>query len=237
MTVLDHAPQTGRLSMVVKILAWIPTLVFVAFVCYALAVSNTTEVHDACGKQLWEMMLAHLLVPLGLVLVIVVGTVIVVLCTFGFSDVGESHLPIAATVVTVLVMLMYCSLFLGLGYPIVRDAMYSEACVNALSHVSFTHTPLLGILGCVYMVMDVIVLALILFALLFGGSFLFCIKKLDKEEKELHEVMPFNAKEPERDDLILWPLPPPSSSYAHSTEAHWHHVEHPHEHFARERAV
>ncbi len=57
------------------------------------------------------------------------------------------------------------------------------------------------ILECVYMVMDVIVLSLLLFALLFAGSFLFCIRKPDKEENELHELMPFNRKEPEQTTL------------------------------------
>jgi uncharacterized metal-binding protein len=50
--------------------------------------------------------------------------------------------------------------------------MYSEACVSALSHVSFTHTPLLGILGCIYLVFDVIVLSLLVLALLLLAGFM-----------------------------------------------------------------
>jgi hypothetical protein len=156
----------------VRSLSGLPFLVFFGLVCYALSVSNTAEVNEACGARLWKLILAHLVVPIGLSLVIVVGTVVVVICAFGFSDTGESNLPIVMGVVTALVMLAYCSLFLGLGYPIVREAMYSEACVKALSHVSFTHTPLLGILGCIYLVFDVIVLSLLVLALLLLAGFM-----------------------------------------------------------------
>jgi phosphate starvation-inducible membrane PsiE len=68
----------------VKILSNTPFLVFLAFVCYALSVSYSTKVNDACGAQLWKLILAHLLVPLGLLLVIVVGTVTVIICTVVF---------------------------------------------------------------------------------------------------------------------------------------------------------
>jgi uncharacterized membrane protein len=80
--------------------------------------------------------------------------------------------------------------------------MYSEAFINAYSQVSFTHIPLLGIMGGVYLVLDVMVLSLLLFALLFACSFLFCISK--PKENEHHELMPFN-KEPDNEDFVLWP--------------------------------
>jgi hypothetical protein len=171
-------------------------LVFVVFVCYALSVSNTTEVHDACGAQLWKLILAHLVVPIGLSLGIVVGTVAVIVCAFGFSEMGESNLPIVAGVLTSLVMLMYCSLFLGLGYPIVRDAMYSDTCVQALSSVSFTHTPLLGIMGCIYLVFDAIVLGLLVLGVLLWAGIWACGSDKQNKPPEM-ELTPFLQQEEE----------------------------------------
>lgn len=185
----------------------IPFLVFFVFVCYALSASNTTEVHEACGEQLWKMIFAHLLVPIGLSLVIILITVSVTICAFGFSEMGESNLPIISGVISGLVMLMYCSLFLGLGYPIVRDAMYSEKCVKALSHASFTNTPLLGILGCVYLVFDVILLSLLVLSLVLLIGF--CVlygssnkpKPEDQNNKQQDETTSFFKEEIE--DFLL----------------------------------
>ena len=167
-------PSTNSITTTLgNVLSGIPFLLFLILVCYALSVSNTSEVHDACGHQLWQFVIAHLIVPIGLSLVIILCTVTVVICIFGFSDSGENNMLVVFVVVAALLLCMQSSLFLGFGYPIVRDAMYSDTCVKALSHVSFTNTPLLGILGCIYLVSDVIVLSLLVFAVLFFG-FLFC---------------------------------------------------------------
>ena len=185
----DTEGNKSLTSTLVNMLSGLPFIAFFVIVCYALSVSNTTEVHDACGTQLWKLILSHLVVPIGLSLVVVLFTVAVLICFYGLSEVGERNLPIVFGVVSTLVLVMYCSLFLGLGYPIVRDAMYSDGCVKALSNVSFTNTPLLGILGCIYLVFDVIVLSLLVLGLLFA-TFLICTS--GNNSKYTDEAMPFN---------------------------------------------
>jgi hypothetical protein len=151
-----------------SMLSSLPFLAFFSFVCYALSVSNTTAVQDACGAQLWQFTLAHLVVPMGLALVIIIGTVGIMACCLGFSDQDEAFMPIVFGIVGSIVMMAYSSLFLGFGVPIVQSAMNSPGCVAALSDVSFTRTPLLGILGCIYLAFDGLVLLSMLLIILFG---------------------------------------------------------------------
>ena len=151
-----------------SMVASLPFLCFFGFVCYALSVSNTSAVQDACGAQLWQFTLAHLVVPLGLSFVVIMCTVGVMACCVGFSDQDEAFLPIVFGIVGAIIMVAYSSLFLGFGVPIVQSALNSPACVTALSDISFTRTPLLGILACIYLAFDGLVLLTLLLLILFG---------------------------------------------------------------------
>ena len=163
------ADQSQRAFSLPMAIAGLPFTVFFGLVCYALSVSNTAEVQAACGSSLWNLVLAHLVVPMGLSIVIIVATVGFMICCFGFSDYEEPNLPIVFGMVAAGVIVLYCSLFLGMGVPIIQDAMSSEICKAELSRVSFTETPLLGILGCFYLVTDGLLLFLVTMCLLLAG--------------------------------------------------------------------
>ena len=158
------APNNNKPAPLPHALGSLPFLVFFCFVCYALSASNIPEVKTACGPELWQFVLAHLVVPMGLVIVVVV----VPACIMAGCVQDETLMPIVFGVVGGVLCLLHSCLFLGLGLPIVAKAMQSDVCVSALSSASFTHTPLLGILGCVYLAMDGLVLLVLVIALLCG---------------------------------------------------------------------
>lgn len=140
----------------------LPSLTFIGFLIYAVAVSNTAGVADACGRTLWDYMLARLILCF-------VGS-------FGFVCVGgmlmlclQSKGAIGAGIVGLL-FVVYIAVMLGVGTHIVTGALASPGCVSALSEVSFTGTPLLAILGCVLSGLD----GLCLLAVLCVGVFFCC---------------------------------------------------------------
>jgi hypothetical protein len=148
-------------------------IILFSMVCYALSVSNTAEVQAACGKQLWQFVLAHLVMPIGLFIIIIFGTVGVMGCCIGFSDQDEAFLPIVFAFIGAVMLLSYSSLFLGFGVPIVNAAMNAEGCTAALSGVSFTNSPLLIIMCWIYLALDGLVLLCVALAILFGCCFAF----------------------------------------------------------------
>ena len=158
----DMKPASSRIASTAgNVLTMIFFLIYFVMVCYALGVSNTAEVQEACGSNLWKFVLAHLVVAMGLALVIVVSTAVSMICCFGLSDAEEPMVPFVFVVVSAFVLVLYASLFIGLGYPIVHDAMSSTPCLTELSNVSFTKTPLLGIFGCMYLALDALILIVI----------------------------------------------------------------------------
>ena len=66
----------------------------------------------------------------------------------------------------VLLLLAFYATMLGVGAPIVLEALNSPACVAALSDASaWTHSPVLALVGALYVALD----ALVLLALLLAG--------------------------------------------------------------------
>jgi hypothetical protein len=163
---LGQPERKSKLDLA-HVLGALPMLAFVICVIYALAVSNTDAVQQACGKQLWQFTLAHLIVPLGLSFVIIIGTVGVMACCIGFSPEAESFMPVVFAIVASVVVVSYSSLFLGFGVPIVHSAMSSQRCVDALSDASGTRSAMLGILACIYLVFDGLLLLALACVLLF----------------------------------------------------------------------
>ncbi len=141
----------------------VPGLVFIGFLIYAISVSHTDAVANACGAKLWEYMLARLI--LMFVGIFVIGCTIVCLSVC-------FHSSVAAGVITLVVSLTYCSTMLGIGAPIVMGALASPQCVTALSAASFTNTPMLAILGAVIIGLDALMLFVVVCGVCVGIGFL-----------------------------------------------------------------
>jgi hypothetical protein len=140
----------------------LPGLVFIGFLIYAISVSHTDAVANACGAKLWEYMLARLILSF-------VG-IFVICCTIACMSVCF-HSSIAAGVITLVVLLTYYSTMLGIGTPIVMGALASSQCVTALSATSFTNTPMLAILGAVIIGLDALMLFVVVCGVCVGIGF------------------------------------------------------------------
>lgn len=127
----------------IRLVLYVLSLVFQGFVIYALYASNSTAVSDACGRDLWNFMLARLIVAL-------LFWVQVMLCTTALYSKGAS----VQGVCYIFLFLTMRSTLLGLGLKFTTDAMHNSACISALSDASFTHSALLGQLGYVFVSID-----------------------------------------------------------------------------------
>lgn len=117
---------------------------FQIFVIYALAVSDSNTVTDACGSKLWNFVLAELLFHF------LEG---VIFYKIHWLIVGSSPAPF-----WIAMMLIIHIIPLSFGVNIVIPAMEKAECSTALSSVSFTSTPMLGIIGYIFVVLDSIAL-------------------------------------------------------------------------------
>ncbi len=134
-------------------LGGLPGLAFLGFLIYAVAVSHTDAVTTACGPSLWTYMLVRLVLSFFSFCAVVCIASVISMC-FG-SDGG---------VMPIIVMVLYtifCATMLGVGTPIVSDAMNSPTCVSALSASCFTNSPMLAILGCIFIGIDALLLLVI----------------------------------------------------------------------------
>jgi hypothetical protein len=141
----------------------VPGLVFIGFLIYAISVSHIDAVTNACGAKLWEYMLARLILSF-------VG-IFVICCTIACMSFCF-HSSIAAGVITLVVLLTYYSTMLGIGVPVVMGALASSQCVAALSATSFTNTPILAILGAVFIGLDALMLFFVVCGVCVGVGFL-----------------------------------------------------------------
>jgi hypothetical protein len=121
------------------------TLMFLGLLIYALAVSNTDTVTEVCGNALVNLMIARLCLTLL--------EMTLVYC-FGSNDGAKS---IAGCFV-----IIFHIVFLGMGAFYVSEAMNSMTCNAAMAAVSITESPLLGILGYVYVGIDALFALVIL---------------------------------------------------------------------------
>ena len=142
-------------------------LVFIGFLIYAVVVSNTTGVADACGSKLWEYMLARLILSFVGVFVFVCAGGLLFACLQSPGAIGACM---------GLLSMVYSAVLLGVGARIVTDALASPACVAALSAVSFTNSPILAILGCVFIGLDALQMTLIVCAGVIFGCMWGCVQ-------------------------------------------------------------
>lgn len=134
------------------LLSGIPSLIFTGFLIYAVVVSNTTGVADACGSKLREYMLARLILSFVWIFALACAAGLFFACTKS---------PVAVGVCMGVLYFIYIAVMLGVGTSFVIDALALPKCVAALSAVSFTNSPLLIILGCITVGLDAL-MALIL---------------------------------------------------------------------------
>ena len=127
----------------------LPGLVFLGFLIYAVSVSHTDDVTNACGSSLWVYMLVRLLLSfVGLFLMVCLGA-IVSLC---FDS------PLALPITVSILLTVYSATMLGVGAPIITQSLNTASCVTALSNSCFTNSPMLAILGCIYIGFDALTL-------------------------------------------------------------------------------
>jgi len=170
-----RSPANSKLSLLSALasLAYYATLLaLLGLTIYALSVSYTTTVVDACGNAL-------LIVTITRVLLTVVEVVLVYCFASGratetTASGGASGSPAAASgeannslkrgtattssdtakSATGCFVILFHLVFLGVGAFYASQAMNNEACSAAMASVSATKSPLLGILGYVYVGVD-----------------------------------------------------------------------------------
>jgi hypothetical protein len=129
------------------------SLAFVVFVIYALATANKGEVNDACGSSLWNFMLSRLVLAFSeFTLIWIIGFFQIYALTMSSSNTKSTS--ICCGLMGGLMLIGLHATFVGVGFTITKKAMDDGICNAALSSVSFTKTPLLGILGYVYIGLD-----------------------------------------------------------------------------------
>jgi hypothetical protein len=157
-------------KIIEKIVVGIIYLVFLGFSIYTLAVSNTKDVEDNCGTTLWQFMLVRLIFYIieGFI-VMFWGTAL--MCIMGSCPCLERWLfSIIMIYIPFLLVIILHGFFVGIGLNDIQAVVGNSLCIDTLSNVSFTKSPLLTIFGYVYVSLDVFVL----FVLTFGGIYVAC---------------------------------------------------------------
>ena len=121
-------------------------ILFQVFVLYALVAANTLAVSTACGSSFWNFMFSRFLLVFIELIIMGVGRAV------WHKKVEDD--PIYHSMKQVCFLLVLRIIYISLGAVYVKDAMDNGGCTSALSHASFTNTPLLGILGYFYLVLD-----------------------------------------------------------------------------------
>jgi hypothetical protein len=153
----DH--QEKNINFDLKGLASLPSLVFLGFLIYAVSVSNIDTVRDACGPSLWTYMLLRLV--LSFVVIFFITSIAGCLAVYFDSSILQP-------IISVIILTIYSATMLVVGLTIVTRALTSAKCVAALSASCFTNSPMLAILGCIFVGFDaLLLLVLISFSCLF----------------------------------------------------------------------
>ena len=146
-------------------------LFFECLVIYSLVTSNTSDVSQKCGDSLWKFMLARLILFFfeGF-LFMFVGALN--MCMVTFCECWSNDVRMCVMMVFPLVCLLALhGTFVGVGFTVAQTAMSDSLCTSALSSVSFTNSPLLALLGYVYVALDSLVLFVITCGCLYLGCF------------------------------------------------------------------
>lgn len=134
-------------------LGGLPGLVFLGFLIYAVSVSHTDSVTEACGAKLWTYMLVRL--------ILMFFSFFIVFCVA--SSIGVClDSPGVAGIAAIILLIVHSCTMLGVGSPIVTNALASAPCVSALSASCFTNSPMLAIIGCILIGFDALQLLVVI---------------------------------------------------------------------------
>jgi hypothetical protein len=140
-----------------SVISTLCALAFIVFVIYALATGNKEEVHKACGDSLWIFILSRLILTFceGF-LICIIG--MIQICVLSLSSSDPGNMAFCFVWVGGLMLIALHAVLVAEGSIITSKAMNDVLCNAALTSVSFTHSPLLGILGYIYVALDSIFL-------------------------------------------------------------------------------
>lgn len=145
----------------------IMALAVVALTVTALVeVSHNKEYDFKCGEageNFFKWMIARLC------LIIAENLIIMLL-----SSVALCILPPSFPVLILVLKCVSATIYLALGVIFTNEVMLNQACVDAMSNSSFTHSPLLMIMGWVYVGVD----ALLVLMYIVGSCFTCCFFSL-----------------------------------------------------------
>lgn len=129
-------------------ISYLSSLAFMGLVIYALVVSDTDSVTNACGRALWNFLCFRLCFAIFEAMS---------MCFFGRNTlIGDERGGgrIEGAAYGLILAGIFHIILLGVGAFYVSQAMNNETCRNALASVSATNSPLLGILEYVYVALD-----------------------------------------------------------------------------------
>jgi len=140
-----------------SVISTLCALAFIVFVIYALATGNKEEVHKACGDSLWIFILSRLILTFceGF-LICIMG--MIQICVLSLSSSDPGNMAFCFVWVGGLMLISLHAVLVAEGSIITSNAMNDVLCNAALTSVSFTQSPLLGILGYIYVALDSIFL-------------------------------------------------------------------------------
>lgn len=149
----DPYTYAAYLCMRVAACVWgLGLLVFHVLVIYALAVSHTQAMLDACGPSLWIFMLVHLLLPILLVCILCCAVMCIYMLAVNFMVDAKQFIGYYMAVICW--ALVYFAVLCGVGAHLTAQAAGNAQCRNALVSIHGEPFPLLTTLGWVYVALD-----------------------------------------------------------------------------------
>lgn len=128
-------------------------MAFHIMVIYALVMTHTQSVTDACGVSLWVFLLVHLLLPVVLLCLLCCAVLYVYMLAANLM-LDAKQIPFYYWVVAVGAFVYFATLC-GVGAHLTDQASRNEACKTAVvSATHMMHPPLLTTLGWVYVGLD-----------------------------------------------------------------------------------
>jgi hypothetical protein len=140
----------NNLKTLVNLLITLLSLLFQAFIFYSLISSNTSSVSKACGDSLWNFILSRFILAFVELMFLAVAN----------AALHIEEEPYYYNVRLAVFFIILHIVYICLEATFVHSAMANSSCVSALSNSSFSSTPLLGILGYIYLVLDSLVVFL-----------------------------------------------------------------------------
>jgi hypothetical protein len=144
-------------------------LTYYCVLIYALWITNVTEFHNGCGHVLWPFMLAHTLIPWLIALGIGVAIWSNLTCCVGLSTTFAIQAITTATA-------LFCATSLAVGTPILRDAIASSSCYEAMGHSPGSNSGWLLYSGLISLVFDAIALLICIIILILGCMGCFAVQ-------------------------------------------------------------